>query len=342
MKLFSPTSLRLGVLALFWLASVPRAAAGETVVIRLGTILPSGTGQHVLLQELGERWRRRFRRHRETGALSRWPPRRRVRDGEKTPHQTDQLRPVHRCRPQRNRSGRLGLQMMPLKFRTLGGARLRARKDPSDARARLHAKGFEVLFWADAGWVRFFSKEAATRPVEFQPMKMFTWAGDATQLSIMQTMGYQPVPLETSDILLGLNTDMITTVPLPPLLALAARINGPAPHMLEMNWVPIVGACVVRTDVWEKIPPELRAKLLASAEEIGTRMRTRGREEGDEAVRAMQQHGLQVHPMTPQSTREWQAQVEKLYPAIRGSLVPAEIFDAVDHHLAEFRAKSQP
>src|SRR6478736_9214615 len=57
MKFLSPTSLRLGALALFWLATVPRAAAGETVVIRLGTIMPSGTGQHALLQELGERWR---------------------------------------------------------------------------------------------------------------------------------------------------------------------------------------------------------------------------------------------------------------------------------------------
>ncbi|HXS31018.1 MAG TPA: TRAP transporter substrate-binding protein DctP, partial [Steroidobacteraceae bacterium] len=238
--------------------------------------------------------------------------------------------------------GASGLQMIPLKFRTWGELDYVREKIRPMLEERLHAKGFEVLFWGDAGWVRFFSKEAATRPVEFQQMKMFTWAGDATQLSLMEKMGYQPVPLETSDILLGLNTNMITTVPLPPLLALAARINGPAPHMLEMNWVPIVGACVVRTDVWEKIPPELRAKLLASAEEIGTGMRTRGREEGDEAVRAMQQHGLQVHPMTPQSTREWQAQVEKLYPAIRGSLVPAEIFDAVDHHLAEFRAKNQP
>jgi TRAP-type C4-dicarboxylate transport system substrate-binding protein len=341
MKLPAPTFLRLGILALLGLAAGTCAAA-ETVVIRLGTIMPSGTGQHALLQELGERWRV------DSGGtvkLVLYPDGRLGGEAEM----------VKKLRIKQLNSGVFtavglseidpgasGLQLIPLKFRTWAEVDYVREQIRPLLEERLHAKGFEVLFWGDAGWVRFFSKEAATRPVEFQRMKMFTWAGDATQLALMQTMGYQPVPLETSDILLGLNTDMITTVPLPPLVALAARINGPAPHMLEMNWVPIVGAGIVRTDVWEKIPPELRVKLLASAEEIGARMRTRGRAEGDEAVQAMQQHGLTVHPLTPEAAREWQAQVEKLYPGIRGAMVPAEIFDAVDHHLAEFRAKHQP
>jgi TRAP-type transport system periplasmic protein len=342
MKLPSPTFLRFGALALLGLAVASHLPADETVIIRLGTIMPSGTGQHALLQELGERWRV------DSGGtvkLVLYPDGRLGGEAEM----------VKKLRIKQLNSGVFtvvglseidpgasGLQLMPLKFRTWAEVDYVREQIRPMLEQRLHAKGFEVLFWADAGWVRFFSKEAAVRPVDLQRMKMFTWAGDATQLSIMRTMGYQPVPLETSDILLGLNTDMITTVPLPPLVALAGRINGPAPHMLEMNWVPIVGAGIVRTDVWEKIPPALRAKLLATAEEIGARMRARGRAEGDEAVRAMQQHGLTVHPLTPEATREWQAQVEKLYPAIRGSLVPAEIFDAVDHHLAEFRANNQP
>ena len=170
-------------------------------------------------------------------------------------------------------------------------------------------------------------------------MKMFTWAGDNVQLSIMQAIGYQPVPLETSDILLGLNTNMITTVALPTVAALAGRINGPAPHMLDLNWVPMVGAAVVRTDVWEKIPPALRARLRAAAEEAGEALRTRGRKESEEAVRAMQLHGLQVHTPDAAAEREWRELAGQLYPKIRGLVVPADIFDAVEQHVREFRAK---
>jgi len=169
---------------------------------------------------------------------------------------------------------------------------------------------------------------------------MFAWAGDTAQISLMRAMGCQPVALDTTDILLGLNTGMVNTVPVPPLIALASQIYRPAPHMLVMDWAPIVGAAVVRLDAWEKIPAPIQARLLASAERAGEKLRTRGRQENDEAIRAMEEHGLKADPLTPQAAREWQELATDLYPRIRGSVVPADIFDAVEKHLREFRAKA--
>lgn len=146
------------------------------------------------------------------------------------------------------------------------------------------------------------------------------------------------MPLETGDILLGLNTGMITTVAVPPLIGLAGQFYRPAPHMLDMNWAPIVGAAVVRTDAWEKIPLELRTRLKAAAEATGEKLRTRGRLESEEAVKAMQQHGLQLHPLTPGAEAEWQELAAQLQPKVRGEIVPADIFDAVQRHLKNFRA----
>ncbi len=105
-----------------------------------------------------------------------------------------------------------------------------------------------------------------------------------------------------------------------------------------MNWAPIIGAAVVRTDVWEKIPADLRAKLKAAAAAIGEKLRARGRQESEEAIRAMQQHGLQVHALTPAAETEWQELAAQLNPKIRGTIVPADIFDAVQLHLKNFRA----
>lgn len=329
------------VLAALALVAGPRLTAEETVLIRLGTLLPTGTAQHALLQELGERWRA------DSGGVVKlvlYPDGRLGGEAEM----------VKKLRIKQLNSGLFsvtglseidpgvtGLQLLPLMFRSWDELDYVREKIRPQLEQRLHAKGFEVLFWGDTGWVKFFSKEPAVRPEEFKRMKMFAWVGDNTQISIMQSIGYQPVPLETNDIPLGLNTNMITAVPLPPLAALAYRIYGPAPHMLEMNWVPMVGAAIVRSDVWDKIPAATRLKLRATADEIGERLRARGRQEGEESVRAMQQHGLQVHSLTPEAKREWQELANQLYPKIRGPVVPADIFDAVELHLREFRA-SQP
>ncbi len=338
MKPSLTTIARLSLLAVLILATVPYIAGEEQVVIRLGTLLPSGTAQHALLQELGERWR-----HDSSGAvkLVLYPDGRLGGESEM----------VKKLRIKQLNAGLLsttglsdidstvtGLQLLPLMFRSWAEVDYVREQIRPLLEQRLRAKGFEVLFWADAGWVRFFSKEAATRPEEFRRMKMFAWVGDSAQLSIMQSIGCQPVPLEPGDILLGLNTNMITTVAMPSLVALAGRINGPAPHMLAMNWVPLVGAAIVRTDVWEKIPAATRARLHADAIEVGEKLRTRGRQEDEESVHAMQQHGLQVHQPTPEAEREWQELAGQLYPKIRGPIVPPEVFDAVERHVRDFRA----
>jgi hypothetical protein len=53
----------------------------------------------------------------------------------------------------------------------------------------------------------------------------------------------------------------------------------------------------------------------------------------------MQRRGLTVHEFDAAGAAEWRTMVERLYPRIRGSLVPADIFDQVVRLLAEYRAR---
>ena len=67
-------------------------------------------------------------------------------------------------------------------------------------------------------------------------------------------------------------------------------------------------------------------------------MRAGARREVDEAVEAMRKRGLVVHRPAPEHLRQWDELVERLYPRIRGSIVPAETFDEVFAHLEAYRA----
>jgi TRAP-type C4-dicarboxylate transport system substrate-binding protein len=74
-----------------------------------------------------------------------------------------------------------------------------------------------------------------------------------------------------------------------------------------------------------------------SAQEAGELIQTRSRQESTEAIEAMKKRGLQVHPVPPELEREWRDMVAQLYPKIRGSIVPAATFDAVQKLVAEYR-----
>jgi TRAP-type C4-dicarboxylate transport system substrate-binding protein len=136
---------------------------------------------------------------------------------------------------------------------------------------------------------------------------------------------------------------LIEVVAVPPIFALAGRIDQQAPHMLDLNWAPMVGALVIHYDTWMQIPAAMRGELLAAAKEACEDIQSRSRQESDEAVTAMQKRGLQVHAVTPEMWAIWEAEAEaNLLPRIRGTMVPAETYDQVQQIVEAFRSREAP
>jgi len=176
------------------------------------------------------------------------------------------------------------------------------------------------------------------RPDDFKKMKFFSFAGESEQQEIMKSLGFTPVPLETTDILPSIQTGMINVVPSTPYFALATQIYAKVPHMLEINWAPVVGALVVTQKAWDDMSPAGRQALRTAGEKAGVQIRNKARQEVEEAVEAMRKRGLVVNKPNPDQLREWQELADKLYPRIRGNLVPAETFDEVFQHVKAYRA----
>ena len=230
------------------------------------------------------------------------------------------------------------LQSIPLLFKTWEEVDYVREKMRTSMEKKFLDKGFVVLAWGDAGWVRFFSKDALMRPDDFKKMKFFSFAGESEQQEIMKSLGFTPVPLETTDILPSIQTGMINVVPSTPYFALATQIYGKVPHMLEINWAPVVGALVVTQKAWDDMSPAGRQALRTAGEKAGVQIRNKARQEVEEAVEAMRKRGLVVNKPSPDQLREWQELADKLYPRIRGNLVPAETFEEVFQHVKAYRA----
>jgi TRAP-type C4-dicarboxylate transport system substrate-binding protein len=229
------------------------------------------------------------------------------------------------------------LQNLPLLFRSWEEIDFVRERMRAGIEKRFLDKGFVVVGWGDAGWVRFFSTQAAVRPDDFRGRKFFAWGSEPEQQAIMKSLGYTPVPLETGDALAAIQTGMIDVLPSTPYFALAGQIFGTAKHMLDINWAPIVGALVVTQRAWAAMSPAAQEALRKSGEKAGVAMRTQARKEVDEAVAAMVKRGLTVHRPNDAQMREWNELAERLYPRIRGAMVPAETFDEVFAHLKTFR-----
>ena len=303
--------------------------------VRLGTLAPQGTSYHRILQEMGELWRVKT-----NGSVQLT-----VYAGT----MGSEIEIVRRLRLGQLQAAALtvvglreidpavsALAQIPMMYRTLDENEWVRAKLAPDLASRLAAKGVIVLFWADAGWVRYFTRVSVARPSEFKKLKIFVTAGDKDQFDMMKSAGYPPVSLEYSDALTALQTGMIDAVPTVPFYALAGQYFTVAKYMLEVNWVPLAGATVIAKKTFDALSPEQRTALIEAAAVAGPRFQTAGRAEGDSSVATMKRRGLTVVP--PAADAEWRAMAEGFYPQLRGGMVPAEMFDEAKRLVAEYRA----
>ncbi len=189
--IISRLRLRWGWLAFLTLAAVlalpaPLRAAEKAVRINLGTLAPRGSSYHQSLQAMAERWKQ------IPGGGVRlviYP------DGTQG-GETDMVRLMRVGSLHAGlltavgladiEPGVTGLQTMPMMFRNFDEFEFVNDKLRPILEKRLAEKGFVVLFWVDAGWVRYFSKEPMLTPDDMRKRKVFVWAGNTAQVDIMK------------------------------------------------------------------------------------------------------------------------------------------------------------
>lgn len=316
----------------------PASAAQDTVILKLGTSAPEGSSWDQIFKEMGEKWKQAT-----GGAVTL-----RIYPGGVLGDEPDLVRKMRVGQIQAGALSAAGLSAIDASVAALQIPMMYRSYDELDyVRERLRStleksfleKGFVVLNWGDAGWVMFFAKERFATPDDMKTMKLFAWAGDNEAVELWKSGGFHPVPLPATEILTGLQTGLINAFDTTPLLALSSQWFGLAPHMLELRWAPLVGATVMTTGAWDRIPVAARPGVLQAASQAGERLKGDIRAANDKAIAAMKEHGLKVESSSPAIEAAWQRTAEEIYPRIRGTLVPNPVFDEARRLRDEFRAK---
>jgi TRAP-type transport system periplasmic protein len=198
-------------------------------------------------------------------------------------------------------------------------------------------KNFQVLHWGEVGFVYLFSTQPYRTPADFGKGKVFTWNGDPGAEAAWKAAGFHPVVLSSTDLVPSLTSGMINIVTQSPLYAYTTNLYSRANNMLDLHWGFLTGATVVRRDTWEKIPADLRQKVLEIAEDYGRKTRDDIRKQNEDSIQQMKKRGLRVNQ--PASIEEWQKAAEAANEVVRGKVVPADIYDEVKRYRDEYRAQ---
>jgi TRAP-type transport system periplasmic protein len=194
---------------------------------------------------------------------------------------------------------------------------------------KLQAKGFHLLSWGTGGWVQVFSKKPLKSLADVKASKLFTTKGADKWLQWYVQNGFHPVALLPADIptQLKLTTGLIDTAPNPPYLALSLQIFRDAKYMLDLHIAPLTGAMIISNSAWNKISAEDKVKVAAAAQTMEQRVRGEAPAQDAESVKQMVARGLQVTTLDPKAAAEFRTAATQLISTMRGSMVPADVFD---------------
>jgi TRAP-type C4-dicarboxylate transport system substrate-binding protein len=312
-------------IAIAALAALLAGPAAAQTKINLGTLAPQGSTWHELLKEMGQRWEQ----------LSGGKVKLRVYAGGVQGGEGDMVRKIGINQLQAAAITNIGLHdviaepqalAVPMFFADENEMMCAFEKVRPRIEAALAAKNLIALHWSKIGEFRLFCDKPYKTPAEMKDAKVFCWDGDPKSEAAWRASGYRPVVLSGADVYPSFQTGMVDCMANVPLYILTSRIFEKAKYMTDQSWGTILGATIVRKDVWEKIEPGLREQLASVARELGHRVDVEVAKLNADAIAAMKKQGLTAVPVDP---TPWRVAAEKSWPVVRGGVVPADFFDEV-------------
>jgi TRAP-type transport system periplasmic protein len=321
------------------LAALIASTAQAQVTIKLGTLAPAGSTWHEILKELGQRWEQ----------ASGGQVKLKVYAGGTQGSEGDMVRKMGIGQLQAASISNIGMhdivsepQMfsLPMFFNDEADVECTFQSMRPKLEAAIAAKRYVVLQWSRVGAMSMFCDAPYRTPAEMNAAgaKVFAWEGDPKSVEAWRAAGFRPVVLSSTDVVPSLQTGMINCITNVPLYILTTRLFEKAHVMVDLPWGYIYGATIVRADAWEKIAPEVRAKLQAIAVELGLKVDAEVRRLNVDAVAAMKKQGLQVVSV---EARPWREVMEKAWPVVRGGVVSAAFFDEVKAARDQCRARTK-
>jgi TRAP-type C4-dicarboxylate transport system substrate-binding protein len=207
---------------------------------------------------------------------------------------------------------------------------------------RLLAKGFVLIHWGHAGWIRLFSVRPIVKLDDLRQQKQFLWAGDNRMVQWWKDNGFQPVPLAATEIATGLQTGLIEVVPATPLAALSLQWFRSTPHMLDHPVLPFQGGTVIAKAMWDKISEADRKVILEAGARCQEFLRREVPLREREAIEEMKNRGLSVTSLDPKiGIQPWRDASKSFAAKARGLSVPEDFFDQALRLRDEFRARKE-
>jgi len=200
---------------------------------------------------------------------------------------------------------------MPLMFNTIEEARYVRRQLEPELRQRLEDAGYVNFGFAAAGFAYMMSNKPLSTLNDLDGQKIWIPEGDPVGFAALRALGVAPVVMPVTDVMTGLQTDLLDSVTVPPVGAVVLQWHTRLKYITDAPVVYVYAALLIDGKAFGRIRPEDQAVVREVMEGTYRKFDQNGVRDNDEALAALLESGLQMVQTAPSEVAQWREIVNR-------------------------------
>jgi TRAP-type C4-dicarboxylate transport system substrate-binding protein len=230
------------------------------------------------------------------------------------------------------------LYALPMLFNDLEEVNFIRERMDDKLRGLIEEAGYVNFGFAGGGFARIMSNQPIANLSDLQGRKVWVPDGDRISYEASKALGISPVIMPLTDVMTGLQTELIDTIMSPPAATIILQWNTQVSYITELRLSYIFAMIAIDKKYFDRIQAPDQAIVREVLERIYEEFDRQGNEDNINAYKALVDNGMK--PVTPD-----QGQIPEWREAIRTSnrklakegALDIRLLDQVDCYLKGFR-----
>lgn len=234
------------------------------------------------------------------------------------------------------------LYALPMLFNNLEEVQfVRARMDDK-LRGLIEQAGYVNFGFAGGGFARLMSNQPVANLNDLKGRKVWVPDGDRVAYEASKALGISPVTMPLTDVMTGLQTELIDTIMSPPAATIVLQWNTKVSYITELPLSYIFAMIAIDKKYFDRIQPADQVIVREVMEKIYKDFDRQDNEENQKAYKALIDNGMT--PVTPDQGQvpEWRNAVQASNRRLADDgVIDVRLLDELECYLGGFRAGNQ-
>ena len=227
---------------------------------------------------------------------------------------------------------------LPMMFNSIEEARYVRGQLEGELRQRLEQAGYVNFGFAAAGFAYMMSNKPLRTLADLDGQKIWIPEGDPVGFAALRALGVAPVVMPVTDVMTGLQTDLLDSVTVPPVGAVVFQWHTRLKYITNVPVAYVYAALLIDRKAFVRIGPEDQQVVREVMEGIYRKFDQNGVRDNNQALKALLESGLQMVEPDPAEMSQWRGIVSRSHRQLaREGVFDSTLLERMERLLKDYR-----